>query len=156
MKRSTSFLSILSMFALFSIIGFSACGTSTNTANTPPAASVVPQSPTPPSTLIPTTGTQGVTVTMSDNGRSVLLKKGQTLLVVLDQVAYDSWTIKVADPTILSALPKNSVPPGAQGLYQASKVGQTSLTASGELKCRKTNPPCQINPKDFQIKVTVE
>lgn len=156
MKNPIKSLPILSMLVLVSTIMLSACGTSTNTTSTPPAATVVPQSPTALPTIVPTSGTQGVTVTMTDSGKSVLLKKGQTLLVVLDQVAYDSWTIKVADPTILTALPKNTVPPGAQGLYQASKVGQTSLTASGELKCRKANPPCQIAPKDFQIVVTVE
>jgi hypothetical protein len=93
---------------------------------------------------------------MSNNGQQVHIKLGQTILMALDDVIYDHWMIMVANPTILAIQSDAPLPPHTQALYKAIALGQTMLTAKGELKCAKANPPCLIAPQDFQVQVIVE
>lgn len=92
---------------------------------------------------------------MKENGQRVLLKKGQTLLLALDTILYDQWTITTSTPDILTLLTNATLPPNTQAVYQASNIGQTILKANGDLKCSKANPPCGILPRPFQIQITV-
>jgi hypothetical protein len=152
-----AFLVISLLGAVFVIVvGLSSCATdSTSTGTTPPAQTVIAHSPTPTPPLVPTNST-GITLTMKDSGRQVILKTGQTILLALDTLNYDHWTIRVADTAVLTPVTNATLPPNTQGLYKASKPGQTMLTASGDLKCLKGNPPCQIDPQDFRVQVTVQ
>ena len=161
MKQTVLIRSLLKLrwglIGLLLIGGLSACGEQqANSASAPPASTVIPHSPTPLSPLIPPKNAQGVTVTMGDDGRQIRIKLGQTILVALDDVSYDYWTITIADPAILAAQPNAPLPPHAQALYKAIASGQTTMTAKGDLKCAKGTPPCQIAPQDFQVQVIVE
>jgi hypothetical protein len=87
-------------------------------------------------------------VTLQDNGKTINLQVGDHLLLNLDE-GY-RWTSRVADPTILRLLPLAS--PSAQELYEAMKVGQTTLSAVGEPPCA---PLCAMPSRLFQITVVV-
>jgi hypothetical protein len=64
-------------------------------------------------------------------GGSFLLKLG---------TAYD-WTVVPLDREIIWREPNVMTVTDPQGLYQAHKVGQTQLAATGDLPCRRSQPP---------------
>ena len=100
-----------------------------------------------------TPGTNGLTVTLADDGRTVLLPVGGRFLLQLG-TDFD-WTVNVADPSVVSRVPNVLVVRGAQGIYQARAVGTTTLTASGDPPCRKATPPCAVASRLFRITVAV-
>ncbi len=132
-----------------------------------PASSVVPGSagstpvPTvvvnPPSvTPEPTAGGPGdhdITVTLDDNGRALELKPGDRFLLKLGE-GY-TWTVDIADQSIVSRVPNVMVVRGAQGIYEAHQAGQTELTAAGDPQCRASNPPCAMPSLEFRLTLIV-
>jgi hypothetical protein len=92
-------------------------------------------------------------VSAADDGRTISIRVGQRLLVNLGE-QFD-WTVQVADPSIVSRVPNISVVRGAQGVYQANRVGQTALTASGDPACRKAQPACAEPSRTLQVQLDV-
>ncbi len=157
MKQKFFIVSLLSSFVIV-VFGLNACVGQSSPASAPPGSTVV-STPQPPPTIPPTlipSGGHGLALTLANNDQRVLVKRGDVILLALDDSFYDQWTISLSDPTILTAIPDVPVPTHAQALYRASKAGQVTIKASGEPRCRKANPPCQIEPKDFTIQITVQ
>ena len=84
------------------------------------------------------------TVTYADNGQTITLHVGDRFLLKLgDQFA---WNVSVSDPAIVSRVVNIAVVQGAQGVYQANKIGETMLSATGLAVC----PPLKVCP-DVEI-----
>jgi hypothetical protein len=101
----------------------------------------------------PVEGAASRTVTLADNGQLLDLGVGDRLLLTLGG-EYD-WTVRVADPTVVSRVANAAVPSGAQGLYEATRPGETALEAVGEPPCRKAQPPCAAPSRLFRLQLRV-
>jgi len=95
-----------------------------------------------------------VTVTLADDGRTISLQTGQRALVSLGD-DFD-WTVQVEDASILSRVTGVTVVAGAQVFYQANRVGQTTLTASGDPACRKAQPACAQASRTLRVSIVVQ
>jgi carboxyl-terminal processing protease len=93
------------------------------------------------------------TVTLDNEGQTITVKVGERFLLKLGE-EYD-WTVTVADQTVLSRVKNVMVVRGAQGLYEATKAGSTTLTASGDPVCRQSQPPCATPSRMFEITAKV-
>lgn len=110
---------------------------------------------TPTQTPIPPqTGDGGLTITLADNGKTIGMKVGDTVLLKLGY-EYD-WNITIADETIISRVKNIMVINGAQGVYQALKAGTTVMSISGDPACRASTPPCMMPSMLFQVTIVVK
>lgn len=117
--------------------------------------------PTQPPVIIPPTqeptltpGELTRTVTLEDNGATLILTPGDRFLLELgDQY---NWTVTVADPSVVSRVVNITVVKGAQGVYQALKAGNTMLTATGDPLCRQSTPPCELPSILFTLQIVVQ
>jgi hypothetical protein len=129
--------------------------------STPTAASPAPGEPTPIVVIsgspVPVqTGQPGsdLVVGLQDNGKTIHIGVGQRFLLDLgDQY---NWQVNVADQSVVSRVVNITVIRGAQGVYEAHKVGQTTLEATGDPACRSAQPPCMIPSIMFQVTVVVQ
>jgi len=94
------------------------------------------------------------TITLDNEGETIALRQGERFLLKLGEEY--SWTVTVADQTILSRVVNVMVVRGAQGLYEARGTGTTTLTATGDPVCRQSQPPCTMPSRVFQINVEVQ
>jgi hypothetical protein len=94
-----------------------------------------------------------MSVTLAEDGRTITLQPGQRALVNLD--AELDWSIRVDDQTILSRVDGVTVAPGAQAIYQANRIGQTMLSATGDPACRKAQPACAQPSRSFTVTIVV-
>jgi carboxyl-terminal processing protease len=101
-----------------------------------------------------TPGETSKTVMLADNGQTITLQVGERFLLALGE-GYD-WEITVSDEGILSRVINVTVVRGAQGLYEAHRAGNTTLTAAGDPVCRKSQPPCAMPSMMFEIELVVE
>ncbi len=124
--------------------------TSVNVPSNGPLSSLVPATPppatSPPAGAIPT-------ITNAANGTTINLTVGTQALLALD--SDHDWTVMVADPTVLTPVVGAALPAGAQGIYTASKPGQTTLSATGDPPCRKAQPPCGAPTVLFRAQIVV-
>jgi hypothetical protein len=109
-------------------------------------------SPEPPRPTPAPTNTGGQrAVTLDDQGQTVQMKVGESFLLALcDQM---DWTVNISDQSVLSRATNILVVRGAQGVYTAHKPGTATLTAVGDLPCRKSTPPCMAPSRLFSITV---
>jgi photosystem II stability/assembly factor-like uncharacterized protein len=92
-------------------------------------------------------------VTLADDGQTLTLQVGQRLVLDLDR-AY-TWTVTVENPTVVGPLVDVPVPEGSQGVYEAFKSGETTLTANGDPICRQAQPPCTLASRRFRLQLVV-
>jgi hypothetical protein len=92
-------------------------------------------------------------VTLADAGKTITLKAGDSFLLKLDDT-YD-WTVTVSDDTIVSRVVGITVVRGAQGVYEAHKQGNVTLTATGDPMCRQSQPACEIPSRLFEVQLQV-
>jgi hypothetical protein len=117
-----------------------------------PAAAPAPaSSPAAAASASPSTS---ATVTLANDGRTIMLRPGQRALVNLGDEL--DWTVQVDDDSIVSLVPGVTVMRGAQGIYQANRVGQTVLRATGEPVCRRAQPACAQPSRAFALIIAVQ
>ncbi len=92
-------------------------------------------------------------VTLADDRGTISLHVGERFLLDLDG-GFD-WTVTVADPAVVTRVVNITVVPGAQGVYEARAVGHTTLTAVGDLPCRRATPPCLAPSRAFSLTIIV-
>lgn len=138
------------------LIALPASGCAAPAAPTAPVPSPAPTvAPTPLPTAVPANPPVAValTVTLGDDGRAIPLKLGERFLLNLD--GYYDWTVTVDDPAIVSRLPGLTSAAGSQGVFQATAVGQTALSAIGDPPCRQAKPACGAPSRLFRLNVAV-
>jgi len=94
------------------------------------------------------------TVTLADDGSTITLHVGDSFLLQLGEDY--TWTPIVDDQAIVSRAKGIAVVRGAQGVYDALKVGKTTLTAVGDPVCRQAKPPCERPSREFKIQIVVQ
>lgn len=73
----------------------------------------------------------------SDSGSLVLLHVGERLVLLLGQYTGTDWGVQLSDPSVLQRVGDDG-----QGVYQASKPGETELTAIGDPACLRAPLAC--------------
>src|SRR5207237_8712107 len=91
---------------------------------------------------------------LAEDGRTIALQPGQRGL--LSRGSQLGWSLHVDDETIVSPLAGATVVPGAQAIYQANRVGQTVLSATGDPACRKAQPACAQPSRTFKVTIVVQ
>jgi hypothetical protein len=105
-----------------------------------PSATATPTAaaPTAQPTNAPASGL--LTMTRAEAGSTISVARGERVLVRLG-TDFD-WTVTVSDPRVLARVPGVTLVSGAQGLYVAEAAGQATISAVGDLPCRKSHPAC--------------
>lgn len=96
---------------------------------------------------------QNKVITLADNGKSIILQKGESFLLKLGENY--NWNVDIDDKTIVSRVMNIMVIRGAQGVYDAHNPGQTMLTAVGDPLCRSSVPACGMSSIQFKLNITV-
>ncbi|VVB87279.1 Uncharacterised protein [uncultured archaeon] len=99
------------------------------------------------------TAPSGRIITLDDDGKTITLQVNESFLLKLGE-GYD-WNITIDDQTVLSRVVNVLVIRGAQGIYEAHKLGRATLTAVGDPPCRKAKPPCAAPSRLFSLNVVV-
>lgn len=108
----------------------------------------------PAGTVVTPQADGSIILTLDNQGQTLVLHVGGSFLLKLGDVY--TWTVTVADPSILSREPNVLVVKGAQGIYQAHKVGTTVLTADGDPVCRQSKPACGMPSILVQFTIEVQ
>jgi hypothetical protein len=127
-----------------------ACASPTPTATpfaTPTALATVSPPATPEETF-------ARIVTLDDVGQTIPLRVGEQFLLKLGE-DYD-WTVTVADESVVSRVIGVLVVRGAQGVYEVHRPGSTTLSATGDPVCRRSQPPCAAPSHLFRLRVVVQ
>ncbi len=94
-----------------------------------------------------------LSVTLADNGKTIHLSSGQEFL--LDLGDSFNWTVTIDDQSVASRVVNVTTIRGAQGVYRASKPGQTTLRASGIINCPR-GQVCPSLAQAFQVQLNVQ
>jgi hypothetical protein len=92
-------------------------------------------------------------ITLQDNGKTITLHVGQTVLLKLGEDY--QWDIQIIDQSVISRIKNITVIRGAQGVYEVLKVGNTTLSAKGDPVCLSSTPPCLLPSIQFLINIVV-
>jgi hypothetical protein len=117
-----------------------------------PAVTSQPDQPTQEPTDVPVGGE--LTVTLQNNRQTITMQVGQRFLLNLGEIY--NWSPVVADETVVSRVIGITVIRGAQGIYEAHKTGQTTLSATGDPPCRSQKPACMMPSISFQVNIVVQ
>jgi hypothetical protein len=96
----------------------------------------------------------GRTITIEDGDKTIEVRVGERIMLVLKDETLE-WVAGVQDSTILKKVTDADIIPGAQGIFEAQRAGQTKLFAQGDPRCGKLTPPCQSPSFFFQLNVVV-
>jgi hypothetical protein len=96
----------------------------------------------------------GLVITLDDVGRTIKMKKRQTLLLSLGKNYI--WQVMVEPEDVITLNAKITPEPGDQGIFIARGSGKAVVRAVGEPLCRFTTPPCERPSVLFQFEVQVE
>ena len=127
-----------------------------------PASTVIPS---PTSTTLPHTSTtttppstgDTVSVTQADDGKTFTLRRGQHLVVTLDDPSWQ-WSEPDTDkPSVLArtAVSANPSSTHVTASFDAEGAGQAHVSASKDAPCRNAQPPCMVPTYLWQITVNV-
>jgi hypothetical protein len=92
-------------------------------------------------------------ITLSDNGKSITLHKGESFLLKLGEMY--NWNIEIDNQTVVSRAMNIMVIRGAQGVYDTHNLGQAVLTGVGDPWCLTSVPSCKMPSILFKLNVTV-
>jgi hypothetical protein len=109
--------------------------------------------PSPAPTRTPAPASALRTITLADDGTTVIVTVGERVLVELGVGLV--WTVRVDDPSVLVRVPGVTLVVGAQGLYAAARAGSTLVAAIGDAACRTAVPPCMVPSRSFSVTVVV-
>ena len=98
---------------------------------------------------------RGLTITLNDVGKTVSLAPGEKFLLILSRSPY-KWEASVQDSSVIKVVDDTLPVLGAIAIFEASKKGQTNLSAIGSLACHNSNPPCNQPSLQFQVSVVVK
>ncbi|MDQ6834352.1 MAG: hypothetical protein M3008_13230, partial [Chloroflexota bacterium] len=93
-------------------------------------------------------------VTRADNGQTIALFRGMTLVLALGNDL--DWQVQIADEAIVSRDRTATPPADSQGVYVATQGGQTTLTATGNPRCYTAMPRCLAPSRSFRVQIVVK
>ena len=92
-------------------------------------------------------------IVLTNDGQTIMLSAGNEFLLYLGEEY--TWTVDIADQTIVGRVMNAPVIRGAQGRYKALRGGRTTLLAHGDALCRSAQPACAAPSRDFIITLDV-
>ena len=95
---------------------------------------------------------RNIFVTQQDNGKTVVLYKGEAFLLNLGDM---DWTLSISNPNIISRVKNIMVIRGAQGIYRTDNIGTTTLSAQGRPHC-DTGQMCAQYIVNFSTTIVVK
>jgi hypothetical protein len=104
----------------------------------------------------PTTRAGSVTLTEDDQGRTVRVAGGTTIVVRLtaDQVA--PWsTADTSDPNVVRRLSGTTGEGSSETTFRAVRKGRAELSATAHPRCRDVQPPCGAPDRLWSVTVLV-
>jgi hypothetical protein len=128
--------------------------TATTAAYPAPASGGQPPPATQSAYPPPSTGGQDLVITDENNGQTITLKVGQTLLVELHD---RNWSKPVVDTKILAVAPLNiSVPQGATAWkYKAIMAGKTNFSSEGACPTSTGGGPKCLSILVYKVMINV-
>ena len=131
------------------------------TAYAPPASVVNPKpgtsAPQNPTTTATAPAGDTLSVTDEDNGKTFTLRKGQHLVVTLDDGS-SIWSDPDSDNGVVLTRTAVSANPSATHVtasFDAKAAGQAHVSASKDLPCRNAQPPCMAMAPTQLWQITV-
>ncbi|MBI5934668.1 MAG: hypothetical protein HY867_13260 [Chloroflexi bacterium] len=121
----------------------------------PEVATTLPESGGGPIEPLPANGGAAAIIKFEDNGRTFTYKVGDSFLLNLGAGIYD-WEVTIDQQSVISLKMGVEVIDGVQGTFEALKTGTALLTAIGNPKCLKSNPPCMMPTVLFKVTLIVE
>ena len=97
---------------------------------------------------------KGQVITLEDLGKPIVLRVGERFLLSLRKSIYE-FKPSVVDASILTKITDAEFQ-DSQGVFEALKVGTTTLVALGEPLCAKGTPPCLAPHLRVEFTVIVE
>lgn len=94
-------------------------------------------------------------VSLSDNGKTFMMRLGESFLLNLGSDVYE-WVVEVDRDGVLQREQGVTAIQGAQGVYTAQTPGTAILIANGDPLCLKSKPPCKLPSISFSIILIVE
>jgi hypothetical protein len=92
------------------------------------------------------------TVTLDDDHQTLTLHVGERFLLKLGDTL--TWQVTVSDESVVSRVPNVTVVKGAQGIYEAKKIGQATLNGAGSPICAP-NTACPQLIRAFTVSLEV-
>ena len=96
-----------------------------------------------------------VTVGRDDNGRTVSLAAGDTLVVRLEAVAGTAWSDPASDGPALSRTSSEQSGGVTTARFTAARAGTVTVTATGTPTCTTASPPCLSPAETYRVTVIV-
>lgn len=102
-----------------------------------------------------------VTLTQSDNGATVVLARGQSIIVVLGAPGFATWDQPLAAGPRAGSLRRVQASGGypstaaAKATFVAVRTGTALIRAITDAACLHTKPPCEIAQQVWQVSVEV-
>jgi hypothetical protein len=127
--------------------------TPSSTGSALPVSTVASAPAQTPSTPPTSAGATTNTITMHDNGETFTFQVGERFLLDLGDNL--GWQWQFDNPGIVSQVPNSTTTKGSQVWFQAEQPGETTLTARGDPRCRKMQPPCMAPSFAFQVHIIV-
>src|SRR4030095_614496 len=97
---------------------------------------------------------KGIVVTLDDASKTIHMRVGERILLVLLTTNGYDFVPSVVDETILRKVADAEIP-GSQGVYEALRPGSTKLAATGELPCHRTTPRCLAPTLYVELQIVV-
>lgn len=98
-------------------------------------------------------GNSNKIITLSDNGGSIVLHKGESFLLKLGEMY--NWNVAIDNQTVVSRAMNIMVVKGAQGVYDSHDIGRAVLTGVGNPWCLTSVPSCKMPSILFKLNVIV-
>lgn len=92
-------------------------------------------------------------IVLANDGQTIMLSAGNEFVLYLGEEY--TWTVDIADQTIVGRVMNAPAILGAQGRYKAQRGGRTTLRAHGDPLCRSAQAACAAPPRDFDITLDV-
>jgi hypothetical protein len=96
--------------------------------------------------------TDGRTIGLADNGRTIQFSVGERFGLVLG--ADFDWTLGPIDESVVQRVRNITVVRGGQGVFNIVGPGTTLFSAVGDPPCRKATPPCGAPSLLFQVSIS--
>ncbi len=128
--------------------------TSTQSLASPSSPSMQATSQTNTSQKVPVSVSQNdtISITEADQGKTITVQKNTRVVLALGG---DVWSVSTKPEGILSLVPNMPAILGVQGIYVASKTGQTTIFAEGKPNCTGKEM-CAQYLKNFSATIIVK
>src|SRR5262245_43376027 len=96
----------------------------------------------------------GTTISLEDGGKTFQFHVGDKFMLVLKRDRYN-FTAGVEGPEVIQLVKDAPIAPGAQGVFEAKSVGETTLVALGTWPCPSGQIQCGVPAIRFEVHIKI-